>query len=99
MELAAELHDLVKEDIARLQPQLRVSGAGPGGACLVPIVCKVASHKGNKIACSVSSARDVQPAMPWPLGVADADESCPLQGEVRISVVDTMDHLLGAFQR
>ena len=32
VELAAELHDLVKEDIARLQPQLRVGAASPPAA-------------------------------------------------------------------
>ena len=31
VELAAELHDLVKEDIARLQPQLRVRGLSGAG--------------------------------------------------------------------
>ncbi len=31
VELAAELHDLVKEDIARLQPQLRVGGLSGAG--------------------------------------------------------------------
>lgn len=107
VELAAELHDFVQEDVGRLMPHLKVRALrvapapppahGPASAAhcalscpALPLMPRRPVARAHALPCLTSVPCCCCHCRPAPR---------PLQDEVSITVVDTMDHLLGAFDR
>lgn len=97
MEVAAELHDLIKEDVARKFPSVAVRPAccGPGGFRFrneggLPLLCS--SHRGK------GGEAEQKPAQGRATGAGITPCTSPcLQEDVSITLIDGMDSLLNSY--